>query len=88
MRKFIMFLLDWEKMYIVWLIFLIVGCLSASAVTHHTWLFVRGLCELIGCGVFIAAGVYWIWKKQWLNAVMFFIPICLYDVMLFIFQLI
>lgn len=68
---------NWKVMYAVWFIYLIVVGLA-----RNKWTVTFSVVEMlfvikaIGCVLLTVVGCYWLWRKQWLNSIMFFIPIC------------
>ncbi len=75
-------------MYIIWFIYLLViGTLRNNWNLFFSIIEVLFIIKIIGCCVFAISGCYWLRKKQWLNAVMFFIPICFKEIISLIYKL-
>ena len=76
-KRLIQVCLNWKTMYIIWFIYLLViGTLRNNWNLFFSIIEVLFIIKIIGCCVFTISGCYWLRKKQGLNAVMFFIPIC------------
>ena len=75
-------------MYIAWFIYLIIiGIIKNNGNIFFSIIEILFAIKIIGCCVFAISGYYWLRKKQWLNAVMFFIPICFRGIMSIIHEL-
>ena len=70
-------ILNWKTMYVIWFVYLImIGLMKNNRYFFFSFIEILFIIKIIGCGVFAVAGCCWLWRKQWLNAIMFFIPIC------------
>lgn len=70
-------ILNWKTMYVIWFVYLImIGLMKNNWIFFFSFIDILFIIKIIGCGVFAVVGCYWLWRKQWLNAIMFFIPIC------------
>ncbi|WP_099290976.1 hypothetical protein [Butyricimonas sp. Marseille-P3923] len=76
-KRLIQVCLNWKIMYVIWFIYLLViGTLRNNWNLFFSIIEVLFIIKIIGCCVFAISGCYWLRKRQWLNTVMFFIPIC------------
>ena len=88
MNRLRQYCLNWKTMYIIWFIYLLViGTLRNNWNLFFSIIEVLFIIKIIGCCVFAISGCYWLRKKQWLNAVMFFIPICFKEIISLIYKL-
>ncbi|WP_065219730.1 MULTISPECIES: hypothetical protein [Butyricimonas] len=87
-ERLIQVCLNWKTMYIIWFIYLLViGTLQNNWNLFFSIIEILFILKIIGCCVFAISGCYWLRKKQWLNAVMFFIPICFKEIISLIYKL-